>query len=62
MLIVDISKLIVKTFTISSVYLESESDLLNIPEEIFDSEIIADDLNNAQNGVQKEDIYHFKGI
>ena len=62
MLIVDISKLIVKTFTISSVYLESESDLLNIPEEIFDSEIIADDLNNAQNGVQKERIYHFKGI
>jgi len=62
MLIVDISKLIVKTFTISSVYLESESDLLNIPEEIFDSEIIVDGLNNAQNGVQKEGIYHFKGI
>ena len=48
--------------TISSVYLEPNANLKNIPEDIFESDIIAGDLNNAETGLQKEGIYHFKGI
>ena len=48
--------------TISSVYLEPDANIINIPEDIFDSDIIAGDLNNAETGLQKDGIYHFKGI
>ena len=47
---------------ISSIYLEADGNLNNIPEEIFDSDIIAGDLNQAEAGLIKDGIYHYKGI
>ena len=48
--------------TISAIYLEPNGDLNKIPVEIFDSDIIGGDLNNAETGLEKIGVYHLKGI
>ena len=48
--------------TISAVYLEPNSDINKIPEEIFDSDIIGGDMNNSASGLEKDGVYHYKGI
>lgn len=48
--------------TISSLYLEPGGDINTIPEELFDSDIIAGDLNKAETGLNKDGVYQFKGI
>ena len=51
-----------KSYTISGVYLEPKGDKRNIPEELFDSNIIAGDLNEFESGLNRYGVYHYKNI
>ena len=51
-----------ESYTISGVYLEPKGDKKNIPEEIFDSNIIAGDLNEFKSELNRYGVYHYKNI
>jgi len=48
--------------TISSLYLEPGGEIFIIQEELFDSNIIARVLNQAETGLNKDGVYHCKSI
>ena len=48
--------------TLSSVYLEPNGDINDIPSEVPDSDIIDGDLNNAETGLKRIGVYHLNGI
>ena len=48
--------------TLACTYLEPDGDINKFPEEIMKSDIIAADMNNADSGINREEVYHYKGI
>ena len=48
--------------TISNIYLEPNGELDDINKTIFDSDIIAGDMNNANSELNKTDVFHLKNI
>ena len=51
-----------KAITLACTYLEPGGDIIKFPEEIMKSDIIAGDMNNANSGLNREEVYHYKGI
>ena len=51
-----------RAYTISGLYLEPNCDKNTIPNELYDSDFIAGDLNNLESGLNKYNIYHYKNI
>ena len=51
-----------KAIMLACTYLEPNGDINNIPEEIMESDIIAGDMNKADFGINREEVYHYKGI
>jgi hypothetical protein len=47
---------------ISSIYLEPNGDINKIPVEILESDIIGGDMNKTESGLDREEVYHTKGI
>ena len=50
------------TITISSVYLEPNGELVDINGTIFESDVIGGYMNNANNGLNKINVFHMKNI
>ena len=50
------------SMTISSVYLEPNGDIEDINHIIFESDVIAGDMNNANSGIQSKGVFHYKNI
>ena len=48
--------------TISSLYLEPDGNINDIPSDVLDADICAGDLNNAETGFKRSGVYHLNGI
>ena len=50
------------TLTIATAYLEPDGDIDDINKTIFDSDVIAGDMNNANTGLNVKGVFHMKNI
>ena len=50
------------SLTVSSAYLEPNGEIRDINQIVFDSDVIGGDLNNADSGLNKYGVFHYKGI
>ena len=51
-----------KAIILACTYLEPDGDINIFPEEIMKSDIIAGEMNNAYSGINREEVYHYRGI